>query len=140
MDISREEIIEAQWADNGPGWVGIILKDAEAVLALNPRRNHPERIDVGVIGAHRPGGPVDFEIRTFFSDHNRTIVEDPITGSFNASAANWLFRCGRIDRNYVAAQGTRIGRTGRIYISRDSAETVWVAGETRIGVLGSLQG
>lgn len=140
LGISRDEIIEAEWADNGPGWVGVILKDAKAVLALNPRRSHTERIDVGVIGAHPPGGAVDLEIRTFFTDHNRTIIEDPITGSFNAAAANWLFRSGRINRDYIAAQGTMIGRTGRVYISRDDAGAVLVGGETHIVVTGNLEG
>lgn len=136
--IRRSDIVEARWADNGPGWIGVILKDADAVLALDPHRSHPERVNVGVVGPHPPGRVVDFEIRTFFSDHNRTIVEDPITGSFNAAAAMWLYDSGRIDRDYVAAQGTQIGREGRVYVSRDANGTIWIAGETRSTVVGTL--
>lgn len=130
LRISRSAIVDAQWADNGPGWAGVMLESADAVLAVDPVRSLPERLDVGLIGAYPEGSEIDFEIRTFFSDHNRSIVEDPITGSFNASAAQWLYSSGRIDRDYIAAQGTRIGRQGRVYVSRDSNGVIWVGGET----------
>lgn len=130
LRISRSEIVNIRWSDNGPGWIAVMLGSAEAVLALDPVRSYTERIDVGVIGPYPLGSEVDYEIRTFFTNHLRTIVEDPITGSFNASAAQWLYGSGQIDRAYVAAQGTKIGCKGRAYVSRDEGGEIWIAGNT----------
>jgi len=54
-----------------------------------------------------------------------------VTGSLNASVGQWLFESGRARGAYVAAQGTRLGRTGRVHVSQDDAGQVWVAGATR---------
>jgi predicted PhzF superfamily epimerase YddE/YHI9 len=59
------------------------------------------------------------------------IIEDPVTGSLNASIAQWLYASGRIDRPYVAAQGTKLGRRGRVYLDRDAQDQVWVGGAAR---------
>lgn len=134
--IGRDDIVDITWADNGPGWIAVMLESAEAVLALDPHRSYHERFEVGVIGPYSVGGAVDYEIRTFFTDHNLSIVEDPVTGSFNASAAQWLYGSGRIDRAYVAAQGTKIGRSGKIYVNRDEAGTIRIAGDTQTFVAG----
>lgn len=136
LRIGRDDIVDITWADNGPGWIAVMLESAEAVLALDPQRSYHERFEVGVIGPHSAGGAVDYEIRTFFTDHNLSIVEDPVTGSFNASVAQWLYGSGRIDRAYVAAQGTKIGRSGRIYVKRDEAGAIWIAGDTQTFVAG----
>jgi PhzF family phenazine biosynthesis protein len=129
LRIDRLNIIDAQWADNGPGWVVVLLDSAEAVLALNPLRDYPARMDIGVVGAYPPGGPAAFELRAFFSDHNGSIAEDPVTGSLNASVAQWLLSSGRATAPYTASQGARLGRTGRIFIGQDEAGAVWVGGK-----------
>jgi len=129
LRIERANIVDAQWADNGPGWVVVMLESAEAVLALNPARDYPTRIDIGVVGPYPPGSPATFELRAFFSDHNGGIAEDPVTGSLNASVAQWLLSSGRAIAPYTASQGTRLGRTGRIFISQDGAGAVWVGGK-----------
>ena len=139
LGIAAADILDAAWIDNGPGWLGIRLASAEQVLALEPARRWPARIDVGVVGPHRAGADAAFEVRAFFSDHLGTIVEDPVTGSLNASLAQWLFASGVAERDYVAAQGTRLGRQGRIHLGRDAAGQVWVGGETRTHVTGELQ-
>jgi PhzF family phenazine biosynthesis protein len=36
LGTGRAEILDAEWADNGPGWVAVLLASAEAVLALRP--------------------------------------------------------------------------------------------------------
>jgi len=36
LGIARADIVDAQWADNGPGWVAVELADADAVLAVKP--------------------------------------------------------------------------------------------------------
>ena len=138
LGIAAADILDAAWIDNGPGWLGIRLASAEQVLALEPARRWPARIDVGVVGPHRAGADAAFEVRAFF-DHLGAIVEDPVTGSLNASLAQWLFASGVAERDYVAAQGTRLGRQGRIHLGRDAAGQVWVGGETRTHVTGELQ-
>ncbi len=100
----------------------------------------PGRIDVGVIGPHANGGEAAFEVRAFFSDHLGAIAEDPVTGSLNASLAQWLFGTGVVAEDYVAAQGTRLGRQGRIYLTRDDTGQIWVGGETSTHVEGRLHG
>lgn len=139
LGIGADDILDAAWIDNGPGWLGIRLASAAQVLALNPQRSWPERIDMGVVGPHTEGAGAAVEIRAFFSDHNGTIVEDPVTGSLNASVAQWLFATGQVQMPYVAAQGTCIGRQGRVYLSQDAAGQIWVGGQTRTHIQGQFQ-
>jgi predicted PhzF superfamily epimerase YddE/YHI9 len=106
------------------------MDSADAVLAVEPERAHDRIIDIGVVGAHQ-GGEADFEIRGFFSVAGGTLVEDPVTGSLNASVAQWLFESGRAKQSYVAAQGTKLGRRGRVHLSQDTDGQVWVAGASR---------
>ena len=42
------------WVDNGPGWVGVLLRDADAVLALEPDFSSLHH-DVGVVGLRADG-------------------------------------------------------------------------------------
>ena len=130
LHIDRSNIIDSQWADNGPGWVVVLLESAEEVLALNPRRDYPTRIDVGVVGPYPKDNPIAFELRAFFSDHQGGIIEDPVTGSLNASVAEWLLSSGRATAPFIASQGTRLSRNGRIFIDQDQEGTVWVDGKT----------
>lgn len=136
LRIDRERIVEARWADNGPGWVGVMLASADEVLAVEPIRRHEGRIDIGLVGAHAPGGDVAWEIRTLFSDGAGALVEDPVTGSFNAAVAGWLRETGRATGPYVAAQGTRLGRRGRIFVDYDGAD--WIGGRTLTVAEGTL--
>jgi PhzF family phenazine biosynthesis protein len=138
LRISPELIVAAQWADNGPGWVVVLLPSAAAVLALQPVRDYPTRIDVGVVGPHPTGGPLAFELRAFFTDAHGGVREDPVTGSLNASTAQWLLASGRASAPYVAAQGTCIDRSGRIHISQDDQGT-WVGGQTVTLISGTCQ-
>jgi len=139
LGIGREAVVEAQWADNGPGWLALMLGSAEEVLALEPARAHPRRIDIGVVGPHASGGETAYEIRAFFSDQHGAIIEDPVTGSLNASIAQWLFASGRVQGGYVAAQGTRLGRTGRVLVDRDQAGAIWIGGQTRTLFSGTME-
>jgi len=130
LRIGRDQVVDAQWVSNGPGWVAVLMDSAEAVLAIEPAAAHDRLIDIGVVGPHR-GGDADFEIRGLFSTARGTLIEDPVTGSLNASVAQWLFESGRAKGNYVAAQGTKLGRRGRVHLSQDADGQVWVAGTTR---------
>ncbi len=132
LNIDRSIIVDIQWVDNGPGWIAVLLASAEAVLKVIPAARRPSRIDVGLVAPHAPDGPADFELRAFFTDQAGNVREDPVTGSLNASIAQWLFASGRATDSYVASQGTAIGRAGRIGISRDAEGQVWVAGAADI--------
>lgn len=140
LKIEASDVLDAAWIDNGPGWLGIRLASAEKVLSLEPARNWPVQIDVGVVGPYAKGGDIAFEVRAFFTSHLGVVAEDPVTGSLNASLAQWLFATGVVEGNYVASQGTRLGRNGRIYLTRDDGGQIWVGGETRTHVEGRLQG
>lgn len=131
LNISRASIVDAAWIDNGPGWLGIMLASAGEVLALQPKRHHPRQIDIGVIGPHSIGQEAAFELRALFTDAQGAVIEDPVTGSLNASVAQWLYASGRVDGPYIAAQGTVLGRTGRVMITRDADGTIWTGGGTR---------
>jgi PhzF family phenazine biosynthesis protein len=131
LQIERGAVVDAAWAWNGPGWVAVLLESADAVLAVEPLRSFPRVVDIGVVGPHSSGGPADFEIRGFFTAGPGTIVEDPVTGSLNASTAQWLYATNRVEGPYVAAQGTKLGRRGRVYLDRGEDGQVWVGGATR---------
>jgi PhzF family phenazine biosynthesis protein len=130
LGISGADIVDAQWVDNGPGWVAVRLASAEAVLALNPARSHPHTLDLGVVGACPAGDEAAFEIRAFFTDPYGALVEDPVCGSLNASVAQWLIASGGARAPYVVSQGGRLDRKGRIFIDQDDADDVWVGGAT----------
>jgi PhzF family phenazine biosynthesis protein len=135
LGISRGEIVDAAWADNGPGWVALMLESADAVLALRPAFID---LDVGVVGPHPEGTPEAFEVRAFFPKDG-ALVEDPVTGSLNASLAQWLLGSERASAPYVARQGTALGRSGRVHISRDGDGGIWVGGGTVTCVAGEVE-
>ncbi len=136
LRIRREEIVDAAWVDNGPGWIAVMLASADAVLAVELARHHSRRIDIGIVGPHPAGAETAFEVRAIFSDAQGALIEDPVTGSLNASVGQWLFANGRAAGRYVAAQGTRLGRTGRVHVEQDADGQVWVGGATRTLISG----
>lgn len=77
-------------------------------------------------------------MRAFFPVDG-AVVEDPVTGSLNASLAQWLLGTGRAHAPYVARQGTAIGRAGRVFVSIDDEGAVWVAGGTVTCVEGQVE-
>jgi PhzF family phenazine biosynthesis protein len=130
LGIEQTEMVDLRWADNGPGWVAVLLKSADAVRNLKPPKHFHRRLDLGVVGPSASGDPVAFEIRAFFTDHLNGIIEDPVTGSLNASVAQWLIGTGRAQPPYLVAQGTCLGRHGRVRITIDETNQVWVGGKT----------
>lgn len=114
-----------QWVDNGPGWIGVLLDSAQDVLDLELDRAALRGLDVGVIGPHASGGPADFEVRAFFTGDD--VFEDPVTGSLNASLAQWLVGAGIAPPRYRARQGTAMGREGIVEIERDR-KAIWIGG------------
>ncbi|HTZ93858.1 MAG TPA: PhzF family phenazine biosynthesis protein [Streptosporangiaceae bacterium] len=134
LRIGRDEIVDLQWADNGPGWIAVLLDSADAVLALRPG---PTDLDLGVAGPHPPGGPAAFEVRAFMPKNGAT-DEDPVTGSLNASLAQWLLATGRATAPYLARQGTVLGRNGQVRITVSADGTVWVGGDAVTCISGTV--
>ena len=134
LGITRAAILDAAWADNGPGWATILLASAEDVLAIRPRL---VPFDIGIVGPYPDGSPVALELRAVWPQHGAT-VEDPVTGSLNASVAQWLISTGRILAPYTASQGSAIGRAGRVLITQDADGTVWTGGRSVTMVRGTV--
>ncbi|WP_030485819.1 PhzF family phenazine biosynthesis protein [Nocardioides aequoreus] len=128
LGVPREQVLRAAWIDNGPGWLGVHLPDAEAVLALRPDFVAMQGLELGVLGTHEGGGPADVEVRAFCPGFS--VPEDPVTGSLNAGFAVWLQREGVLPASYVARQGTAMGRDGRVHVELDADGTTWVGGAT----------
>ena len=155
LGINTAQVIAAQLLDNGPVWLGLLLDSPETVLQLLP--NHQELaelgVKVGVAGIYAsPSSPLiaranreakaftqtvsdttpDLEVRAFAACMG--VNEDPVTGSLNASFAQWLMADGFMPRNYTASQGVCMGRAGLVDLQRDeNAEAegqVWVGGQS----------
>lgn len=135
LNLTLSDIVQHQWVDNGPGWRGIMLPSAAHVLSLKPDWAALYPINVGVIGPHAPNGDAAFEVRAFIGNGG---YEDPVTGSLNASLAQWLIKAGLAPASYVAAQGTALRRTGRIYL-RAAGEDVWVGGDVTDCIRGEVE-
>jgi len=135
LRIDQDDIADTRWVDNGPGWLGVLLHSADAVLALRPGAVD---LDVGVVGPHPAGSPEAVEVRAFFRVGDTT-VEDPVTGSLNAALAGWLLGTGRVTAPYTARQGTVLGRTGRVRVEQDDDGTIWTGGGTVTCITGEVE-
>ena len=135
LGLSRHEIADHQWCDNGPGWQAVLLADADVVLGLTPDARILDGLDGGVIAPSRAEG-IDFEVRAFFPG-NTGLTEDPVTGSLNAALAQWLIGSGQAPSTYIAAQGTCLGRRGRVHVSSD-ADGIWVGGSSTSVICGTV--
>jgi PhzF family phenazine biosynthesis protein len=134
LRIERAEIVDAAWADNGPGWVAVLLDSADAVLNLRPRQVD---LPLGVVGAYPSDAECAWEVRAFIPADGG-MIEDPVTGSLNAALAQWLLGSGRASAPYTASQGTVLERAGRVSITQDSDGTLWVGGATLTCIDGTL--
>lgn len=134
LRIPADAIRAAQWVDNGPGWVAVLLGSRDEVLALKPDYAAMTGIELGVV-APWPGGAADFEVRAFVPTLG--VPEDPVTGSLNAGLAQWLIGSGRAPATYVAAQGTALGRDGRVFVEQVGAD-IWIGGDSVALVQGEV--
>lgn len=155
LGINAAQVIAAQLLDNGPVWLGLLLDSPETVLQLLP--NHQELaklgVKVGVAGiyasptsqliarANREARAFtqtvsdttpDLEVRAFAACMG--VNEDPVTGSLNASLAQWLMADGFMPQHYTASQGVCMGRAGQVDLQRDEngedEGQVWVGGQS----------
>lgn len=160
LGLDRAEILDHAWVDNGPGWAAVRLDSAETVLALTPDFSAIPDAKLGVVGAHPADSEHEYEVRAFVPGVG--VAEDPVTGSLNASVAQWLTGQGLVPDSYTATQGTAIGRAGVISIRREPAEapaaeasaaepttpeptdagapasTIWVGGPTTVCITGTV--
>lgn len=132
LALAPADIVRHQWVDNGPGWCAVMLRSAGQVLSLKPDWAALDPLKLGVVGPHDPGHDAAFEVRAFVGGY-----EDPVTGSLNASLAQWLMAAGLAKSPYVAAQGTALKRAGRVHLRKEGNE-VWVGGEVVDVVRGEI--
>ena len=129
LGIEPEAIKASQWVDNGPGWVGVMLATRSELLAIE--RDYPALPGqaLGVVApwdANRDGTGAQFEVRAFVGTR---AAEDPVTGSLNAGLAQWLIGAGLAPDAYIASQGTKLGRAGRVHVAR-AGDDIWIGGDT----------
>ena len=129
-------IVAANWVDNGPGWMAILLRSRDDVLALRPNYPALSGLRVGVVGPwdrRKDGADAQFEVRAFTAGG----YEDPVTGSLNAGLAQWLIGTGVAPASYVASQGTALGRMGRVYVEMDGTG-IWIGGAVTPCITGTV--
>ena len=134
LALPPSDIVHHQWVDNGPGWCAVMLRSARQVLSLKPDWAALAPLKLGVVGTHDAGHEAAFEVRAFSGSGG---YEDPVTGSLNASLAQWLIGAGLAESRYVAAQGTALQRIGRVHL-RKEGEEVWVGGQVVEVVVGKV--
>jgi len=166
LGIKAAQITAAQLLDNGPAWLGLLLDSPESVLQLLPNHQELARlgIKVGVAGIYTPvssqSAPliaranreaqaftqteltaaefgVNLEVRAFAACMG--INEDPVTGSLNASLAQWLMADGFMPEHYSASQGLCMGRAGQVDLERDAQGQVWVGGQSVTCIDGTVR-
>jgi len=125
LSLAPSDIVQHQWVDNGPGWCAVMLGSAQQVLDIKPNWAALAPLNLGVVGPHDPNFEANLEVRAFVG---RGGYEDPVTGSLNASLAQWLMGAGFIKSSYIAAQGTILQREGRVHLSKDNNDEIWVGG------------
>jgi PhzF family phenazine biosynthesis protein len=135
LNLSSSDLVDVAWVDNGPGWIGLLLRSADEVLAVKPKPTSAHK--VGIVGPYPPGSSRAFEVRGLFPGANNMLFEDPVTGSLNASLAQWLIGTGRAQPTYVAQQGTVLGRQGAIYVQQID-DDIWIGGNTITCIDGTI--
>jgi PhzF family phenazine biosynthesis protein len=137
LNVAPSAIRASNWVDNGPGFVAVLLASRKDVLALKPDFAAMGDLRIGVVGPWQAsdGNEAQFEIRAFVPGEG--VKEDPVTGSLNAGVGQWLIGAGLAPPNYVACQGTALGRDGRVHVGK-VGDDVWVGGETVTCIEGTV--
>ena len=138
LGVERDAVVAAEWIDNGPPWIGVLLRSRATLLSLRPGAAL-SGLFVGVAApwdAAADGLEAQFEVRAFLV--GASVPEDPVTGSLNAGLAQWLIGAGLAPTAYVARQGTALGRCGDIHLCQENGET-WVGGDTRTCIEGTVR-
>ncbi len=130
LRVTDRDVRAIAWIDNGPGWLGVLLEDADQVLAL-----HCGYVDqfIGVAGVRHDG---NLEVRAFYPVRG-AMAEDPVCGSLNGALAHWLPDLDVVAFPYDASQGAAVGRDGRLHVSTHD-DDIWISGVTRTLIEGTL--
>ncbi len=137
LEIAPGQVLHSAELDNGPVFQVLQLDSAESVLALDSSRvRWPAFKSIGVLGAHPPGSECEYEVRHLAPSSGMS--EDPITGSLNSALAHWLQAEGRLPGSVTVAQGTSIGRHGRVAIEPLDRDNVKIGGQTHILIEGEV--
>lgn len=140
LQLEDAQLIDARWTDNGPGWVAVLVDSVETLRRISPDStviDSNEEKHIGVVALGESGQETDVELRAFFPDDTGSLREDPVTGSLNASVAQWLTSTERLWAPYIAEQGGCMQRKGRIFVDTDGTH-LWIGGDTTIPVSGTL--
>jgi PhzF family phenazine biosynthesis protein len=129
LGVAPSDVVAHEHCDNGPAWKAVLLRSAEQVRALRPRLGSESALEVGVVGPEAAGAETAFEVRAFFPAPGGGLTEDPVTGSLNAALAQWLIGSGRARAHYVAAQGSALGRAGRVHVQQ-RGDDIWIGGHS----------
>ncbi|MFC3101168.1 PhzF family phenazine biosynthesis protein [Altererythrobacter lauratis] len=135
--VETGNVVEAVHIANGPNWQLLRLASAEELLVAKPAARAPAGTDIGLAAPGAPGSGVDWEVRAFFANQHGQVVEDPVTGSFNAGLAMHLFASGLTQGRYVAGQGRMTGADGRVLCEQDASGKVWIGGRCRMVAAGA---
>jgi PhzF family phenazine biosynthesis protein len=137
LGLPPADLLASSWLDNGPQWLALRIGSAEQLRALAPDHAALRHLaKVGVVAPQPAGADTQFEVRAFAAPMR--IDEDPVTGSLNASLAEWLMDAGVAPHQYVAAQGSALGRAGRVHLHHDG-KTLWVGGDVTAVISGQLE-
>lgn len=137
LGLEPTAIKAGQWADNGPGWAAILLGSRTEVLSLRRDFSLLPGQALGVVAPCDPSRDdtdAAFEVRAFVGTRP---AEDPVTGSLNAGLAQWLIGAGLAPPSYVAAQGTAVGRAGRVHVTREGGD-IWIGGDVANCIEGTI--
>jgi PhzF family phenazine biosynthesis protein len=137
LGLAAGEVLQHQWVDNGPGWCAVMLPGSGRVLAIEPDWSVLGDVKLGLVGALPAGHEALFELRALFGQ-NGVAIEDPVTGSLNASVAQWLIGAGLAPQRYIASQGTVLKRAGRVHIDCIDGQ-VWVGGDVAECIRGEVE-
>ncbi|MFB0825962.1 PhzF family phenazine biosynthesis protein [Chromobacterium violaceum] len=138
LRLAPGEIVDAQWVDNGAGWLAVMLTKRQQVLDLQPDYPALSGLAVGVIAPCDPqhdDSDAQFEVRAFIAGDG--MPEDPATGSLNAGIAQWLLAAGMAPARYRVSQGLSMGRAGRIEVEQ-VGDDVWIGGNAVTCIEGRL--
>jgi PhzF family phenazine biosynthesis protein len=140
LAVDESAVRDMAWIDNGPGWIGVDLGTAQAVVEVVPDVAAFTDLKVTVVGRWGPDRAAeldaDVEVRAFLAD-GRDFAEDPVTGSANAGLGQWLIGTGSLPEAYTARQGSVIGREGRVRVAAEGDE-VWVSGDVVTRIVGEV--
>ncbi|MEO7150934.1 MAG: PhzF family phenazine biosynthesis protein [Burkholderiaceae bacterium] len=135
LGLRPDAVLDHQWVDNGPGWCAVRLDSAATVLGLQPDWAALDGLKLGVVGPCPAGQPEHFEVRALIGEGPG--YEDPVTGSLNASLAQWLIGSGAAPESYRVSQGTCLQRAGKVFLDRIDGQ-VWVGGASVTVVRGEV--